>query len=78
MDYSSKIKKDLSMLGLNETIVQLTVANSVCWSGQLSRRRDGHVLIMAFDFVVEGQRKKGRLKMTWKKQVEEETEKRLF
>ena len=28
---------------------------------------------MAFDFEVESHRKKGRLKRTWKKQVEEES-----
>ena len=36
------------------------------------RREDGHVLRSAVDFEVEGQRQKGRLKRTWKKQVEEE------
>ena len=52
--------KDLMfMLGLNETIEQLTMANSVCWYG--------HVLRRALDCEVEGQGKKGRLKRTWKK-----------
>ena len=37
--------------------------NSVCWYG--------HVLRRALDFEVEGQRKKGRPKRTWRKQVEE-------
>ena len=36
------------------------------------RREDGHVLRRASDFEAEGQRKKGRPKRTWKKQVEEE------
>ena len=31
------------------------------------------MLIIALDFAVESQRKKGRLKRTWKKQVEEES-----
>ena len=61
------------MLGLNETIDQLAVANSVCWYGHVLRREDGHVLRRALDFVVEGQRKIGRLKRTWRKQVEEES-----
>ena len=52
------------MLGLKETIDQLAMANSVRWYG--------HVLRRALGFEVEGQRKKGRLKRTWKKQVEEE------
>ena len=38
--------------------------------GHVLRREDGHVL-RNFDF--EGQRKKGRLKKTWKKEAEEET-----
>ena len=36
------------------------------------RREDRHVLRSVLDFEVEGQRKKGKLKRTWKKQVEEE------
>ena len=36
-------------------------------------REDGHVLRRALDFEVEGQRKKGRLKRTWKRQVGEES-----
>ena len=37
------------------------------------RIEDGHVLRWAFDFEVESQRKKGRPKRMWKKQVEEES-----
>ena len=37
------------------------------------RREDGHVLRMALDLEVEGQRKKGRPKRTRKEQVEEES-----
>ena len=32
------------MLGLNETIDQLAMANSVRWYGRVSRRENGHVL----------------------------------
>ena len=53
------------VVGLKETIDQLTTTNSV--------RRYGHVLRKALDIKVEGQRKKGRLKKIWKKQVEEES-----
>ena len=35
------------------------------------RREDGHVLTMELEFEVESQRKKGRTKMTLKRQVEE-------
>ena len=61
------------MLGVNETMDQLAVANSICWYGHVLRREDGHVLRRALDFEVEGQRKKGRAKRTWKKLVEEES-----
>ena len=37
------------------------------------RKEDGHVLRRALHFEIEGQRKKGRPKRTWKKQVEEES-----
>ena len=37
------------------------------------RRENGHVLRRGLDFEVESQRKKGRPKRTWKKQVEEES-----
>ena len=49
------------------------MANSVRWYGDVLRREDGHVLRRALNFEVEGQWKKGRLKRTWKKQVEEES-----
>ena len=55
------------MLGLNEIIDQLVVANSVRWYGHVLRREDGHILRRALGFEVEGQRKKGRLKGTLKK-----------
>ena len=34
------------MLGLNETIDQLAMANSVCWYGHVSRREDGDIFIL--------------------------------
>ena len=61
------------MLGLNETIDQLAMANSVDWHDHLLRREYGHVLRKALDFEVEGQRMKERPKRTWKKLVEEES-----
>ena len=61
------------MLGFNETMDQLIMANSVHWYGHVLRREDGHVLRMALYFKVEGQHKKCRRKTTRKKQVEEES-----
>ena len=60
-------------MGLNEAIDQLAMANSVRWYGHVLRREDGHVLRRPLDFVVDGQRKKGRLKRTWKNYVVEES-----
>ena len=51
------------ILVLNETIDQFAMANSVRWYGHVLRR----------DFEVEGQKKKGRPKRIWEKQVEEES-----
>ena len=62
----------MMMLGLNETIDQLAMANSVRWYDHVLRREDGHVLKRASYFEVEGQRKTGRPKRTWKRQVEED------
>ena len=67
-----KRSKDL-MLGLNETIDQLAIANSVHWYGHVLRREDDYVLRRALEFEVEGQRKKGKAKRTWQKLVEEES-----
>ena len=61
------------MLGLNETIDQLAIANNVRWYGPELRREDGHFLRRSLDLEVEDQRKKGRPKRMWKKQVEEES-----
>ena len=49
------------MLGLNETIDQLAMANSGGWYDHVLRRGDGHVLRRV---EVEGQWKKGRPKRT--------------
>ena len=51
------------------------MANSVHWYCHVLRREDDHVLRKALDFEVEGQRKKGRPKWTWKTQVVEESAK---
>ena len=60
------------VLGWRETIDQLVMANRARWYGRVLKREDGYVLRRALDFEVESQRKKGRPKRTWKKQVYEE------
>ena len=61
------------MLGLNETMDQLSMANSAHWYGHVLRREDGHVLRRILHFEVEGQGKRGRPKRSRKRQVEEES-----
>ena len=65
----------MSRLGLRETIDRLATANGVRWYGHVLRRDDDSVLRVALDLEVSGKKKRGRPNKTWKKQVEEETEK---
>ena len=53
-------------------MVQMAKANRVRWYGHVLRRDDGHVLRRTLEFEVEGMRKRGRPKKTWKTQVEKE------
>ena len=48
------------------------MVSSARWYGLLLSKEDGHVMSGSLDFEVEGQRMKGRLKVAWKKQVEDE------
>ena len=68
-------EEQMDMLGLKETIDRLATANGVRWYGHVLRRDDDSVLRVALNLEVTGKRKRGRSKKTWKKQVEEETEK---
>ena len=68
-------EKQMDMLGLRETINRLATMNGVRWYGHILSRDDDSVLRVALDLEVSGKRKQGQSKKTWKKQVEEETEK---
>ena len=68
-------EEQMDMLGLKETIDQLATANGVRWYGHVLRRDDDSVLRIAVNLKVSGKRKRGQPRKTWKKQVEEETEK---
>ena len=63
----------MEMLGLKETIDWLTTANGARWYGHVLRWDNDSVLRVALDLEVSGNR--GQLKKTWKKQMEEESEK---
>ena len=52
------------MQGLNETIDQLTMTNSVHCYGHVWRREDSLVLRRALDLEFKDKRKKGRVKRT--------------
>ena len=67
--------KPMDMLGLKETIDRLATANRVRWCEHVLSRDDDSVLRVALDFEESGKRKRRRPKKTWKKQIEEETEK---
>ena len=64
----------MDILGLKQTIDRLATANGVRWYGHVLRRDDDSVLRVPLDLEVSGKRNRGRPN-TWKKQVEEETEK---
>ena len=66
------IQDMMDMLGLNPTIDKIAKASEVRWLGHVLRKEDGDVVRNALEFNVEGQRRRGRLKRTWRKQVEEE------
>ena len=68
-------EEQIYMLGLKETIYRLAIVNRVRWYGHVLRRDDDSVLGVTLNLEVNGKRKRGRPKKTWKKQVEEETEK---
>ena len=68
-------EEQMDMLWLKETIDRLATANGVKRYGHVLRRGDDSVLRVALDLEVSGKRKRGRPKKTWKKQMEEQTEK---
>ena len=68
-------EEQMDMLGLKKTIDQLATANGDRWYEHVLSRDDDSALRVALDLEVSGKRKQGRPKKTWKKQVEEETEK---
>ena len=64
------------MSGLREAINRFAMANRVGWYGHVLRRDDDSVLRVALDLKVSSKRKRGQPNKTWKKQVEDVTEKK--
>ena len=65
----------MKMLGLKETLDKMAQANGVRWYGHVVRRDDESILKKTMMFEVNGQRKRGQPKQTWKRQVEESVKK---
>ena len=65
----------MEMLGLKKTLDRMAKANRVRWYGHVIRREDNSILKKTMMMEVNGQRKRGRPKMTWKRQVGENVKK---
>ena len=61
----------MKMLGLKETLDKTARANGVRWYGHVVRRDEESISKKAMMLQVNGQRKRGRPKQTWKRQVGE-------
>ena len=65
----------MEMLGLKKTLDRMAKSNGVRWYGHVIRGEDDNILKKAMMMEVNGQRKRGRPKMTWKRQMEESVKK---
>ena len=65
----------MEMFRLRKTLDRMAKANGVRWYGHVIRREDDDILKKARMMEVNGQRKRGRPKMTLKRQVEESVKK---
>ena len=61
------------MLGIKESLDRMAKASSMQWYSHVLRKEDENVIVKALKFEVSNSR--GRLKQTWKKQVENEMKK---
>ena len=62
----------MDMLGIKESLDRMAKASSIWWYDHVLKKNE-NVIVKALKFEVSGSR--GRLKQTWKKQVENEIEK---
>ena len=69
------MEKLMELFGLKETLNRMAKANGVKWHGHVIRRDDDNILKKAMMLKVNGQRKRGRPKITWRRQVEERVKK---
>ena len=66
-----KMEELMEMLGLKETLDRMAKANGIRWYGHVIRRDDDNILKKPIMLKVNGKRKRGRQKVTWRKQVKE-------
>ena len=65
----------MEMLGLKETLDRMAKANGVTWYGHVIKRDDDNILKKAMMIEVNGKRKRGWPKLTWRRQMEESVKK---
>ena len=65
----------MDMLGIRESLDRMAKASSIRLYSHVLRKEDENVKVEALEFEVSGCRGRGRLKQTWKKQVEKEMKK---
>ena len=70
-----KMEKLMEMLGLKKTLDRMAKAKGVRWYGHVMRRNDDIILKKAMMMEVNEERKRGRPKLTWRRQVEESVKK---
>ena len=70
-----KMEDLMKILGLKETLDRMAKANEVRWYGHEIRRDDDRILNKAMMMEVNGKRKRGRPKLTWRRQVDESVKK---
>ena len=70
-----KMEDLMEMYGLKETLDRTAKAKGVRWYGQVIRRDDDSILKKAMTMEVNEKRKRGRPKLTWRRQVEESEKK---
>ena len=70
-----KMEDLMEMLGLKETLDRMAKANGVRWYGHVIGRNDDNTLKKVMMMEVNGKKKRGRPKLTWRRQVEESVKK---
>ena len=65
----------MEVLGLKKTLDRMAKSNGVRWYVHVIRREEDNTLKKAMMMEMNGERKRGRPKMTWKRQVKESVKK---